>query len=119
MGRSDISSIAESVMNTLSSAIIVLNETFHIVTANQTFYQLFKKQPHTAEGQLLFEIDNKQWDNPTLRSILISIISLNALKGKTSISYTFDSGEITELELNIHLLEQMPGKPPLILIYAH
>jgi PAS domain-containing protein len=119
MGRSDISSIAESVMNTLSSAIIVINETFHIVTANQSFYQLFKKQPHTVDGQLLFEVDNKQWDKPMLRTILTSIISSTIIQEKFNIHYTFDSGEITMFKLNIHLLEQMPGKAPLILIYVN
>jgi PAS domain-containing protein len=117
--RSESAAIAECIVNTLSSAMFIIDDTFHIVTANASFYRIFSVQPVTTAGCLLFDICGRQWDTPELRSILTSILESGTAARKYSLPFSFDSHTVNQLRLNICLLEQMPGKPPLILVYLY
>jgi two-component system CheB/CheR fusion protein len=119
INTSEKAAIAESIVNTISSAMFILDDTFHIVTANASFYRIFRLQPSRTAGALLFDICNRQWDTPQLRSILTRIYTSPAAALKYSLPYTFESHLVKLLRMNICLLEQMPGMPPLILFYLY
>ncbi|MBN1603608.1 MAG: hypothetical protein JW915_18500 [Chitinispirillaceae bacterium] len=119
MSRSEKAAIAECIVNTISSAMFIIDDTFHLVTANASFYRIFHLQPSQTAGVPLFEISNRQWDTPQLRSILATLCTSPSASRKYTLPYTFENHIVTLLRMNICLLEQMPGMPPLILFYLY
>jgi len=43
-------------------------------SANRAFYQTFRTSPEETEGCLIYDLGNRQWDIPALRTLLESVI---------------------------------------------
>jgi PAS domain S-box-containing protein len=69
---SDIS--ASDIVETIPSALIVLNKDLIITSANRAFYQTFRTSSGETEGSLIYDLGNRQWDIPALRTLLESVI---------------------------------------------
>jgi PAS domain S-box-containing protein len=70
-----VSDIAASdIVETIPSALIVLDRHLNITSANRAFYQTFRTSPAETEGSHIYELGNRQWDIPALRTLLESVI---------------------------------------------
>ena len=70
-----VSEIAASeIVETIPSALIILDRHLNITSANRAFYQTFRTSPGETEGSQIYELGNRQWDIPALRSLLESVI---------------------------------------------
>jgi PAS domain S-box-containing protein len=81
MAVSDIavSDIAASeIVETVPSALIILDRNLNISSANRAFYQTFRTSPGETEGCLIYDLGNRQWDIPALRTLLESVIPRRA-----------------------------------------
>lgn len=58
----------------MPSALIVLDKDLIITSANRAFYQTFRTSRRTTEGCLIYDLGNRQWDIPALRTLLESVI---------------------------------------------
>jgi len=67
---------AESIVSTIREPLVVLDKTLRIKNANASFYKIFNAEEHEIEGKLFYEIQNKQWDDPMMRSLLEKILPL-------------------------------------------
>jgi PAS domain S-box-containing protein len=56
------------------SALIVLDEDLIIRSANRAFYQTFRTSRSETEGCMIYDLGNRQWDIPALRTLLESVI---------------------------------------------
>ena len=65
---------AESIVRTVREPMVVLNGDLRVVSANPSFYRTFKVTPKETEGQLLYDLGNRQWDIPDLRHLLEEIL---------------------------------------------
>ena len=65
---------AESIVSTIRHPLIVLDKAMRIKTANASFYQKFNAEEQDTEGNLFYEIQNRQWDDTEMRSILEKIL---------------------------------------------
>jgi len=72
MPDSEIS--AGDIVETVPSALIILDQNLIIKSANRTFYQTFRTSPQETEGSLIYNLGNRQWDIPALRNLLESVI---------------------------------------------
>ncbi|HEY4344107.1 MAG TPA: PAS domain-containing protein [Parvibaculum sp.] len=72
MPVSDIA--ASDIVETVPSALIVLDRNLNITSANRAFYQTFRTSVEDTEGCLIYDLGNRQWDIPALRSLLESVI---------------------------------------------
>jgi PAS domain S-box-containing protein len=106
----------ENIINTLREPLIVLDQDLRVVSANRSFYMVFKVKPEETVGQLIYHLGNKQWDIPRLRELLETI-----LPGKV----TFDDYEVEHdfatigrriMLLNARQIEQAWGKERIILL---
>ncbi|MES2649451.1 MAG: chemotaxis protein CheB [Bacteroidota bacterium] len=68
---------AEAVFETIREAVLVLDKGFHVKSANEAFYKIFKTTVQETEGMLLFELGNKQWNMIELRELLENILRQN------------------------------------------
>jgi diguanylate cyclase (GGDEF)-like protein len=65
---------AESIVQTLREAILVLAPDLRVVWANRSFYNTFQVSPVETKGKLIFELGNRQWNIPRLRALLGEVL---------------------------------------------
>jgi PAS domain S-box-containing protein len=65
---------ASEIVDTVPSALIVLDQDLIITSANRAFYQTFRTSRTETEGCLIYDLGNRQWDIPALRTLLESVI---------------------------------------------
>ena len=65
---------ATEIVDTVPSALIVLDGNLNIKSANRAFYQTFRTNAAETEGCLIYDLGNRQWDIPALRTLLESVI---------------------------------------------
>ncbi len=74
-GEKVVSDIAASdIVETVPSALIVLDRNLNITSANRAFYQTFRTSADETEGCHIYDLGNRQWDIPSLRTLLESVI---------------------------------------------
>jgi two-component system CheB/CheR fusion protein len=64
----------ESIVQTVREPLLVLDGKLRVVSANDAFCQAFATQTKQAEGLLVYELGNRQWDIPELRRLLETIL---------------------------------------------
>ncbi len=64
----------KTVVDVVREPILILDEEFNIVAANDAFYTTFLANLKDTEGKNIFELGNGQWDIPELRILLESIL---------------------------------------------
>jgi len=67
-------SLEEAIVDTVREPLIVLDDALRVVVASRSFYRAFAVTPEETEGRLLYELGNGQWDNPSLRQLLLDVI---------------------------------------------
>ena len=65
---------ASDIVETVPSALLILDRNLNISSANRAFYQTFRTSPAETEGSLIYDLGNRQWDIPALRTLLESVI---------------------------------------------
>jgi len=66
--------VASDIVETVPSALIILDKNLNITSANRAFYQTFRTSKDETEGCLIYDLGNRQWDIPALRNLLESVI---------------------------------------------
>jgi two-component system CheB/CheR fusion protein len=68
---------ANTLLETVRSASILLDANLRIKRAAPAFYHLFRTEPQKTEGHLFYEIGEGEWDTPELRSLLEEVLPKN------------------------------------------
>ncbi|MDH3951792.1 MAG: sensor domain-containing diguanylate cyclase [Syntrophobacteria bacterium] len=76
---------AESIVDTVREPLVVLDADLNVISANRSFYETFKVKPGETEGQLLYDLGNREWNIPKLRELLEKILPTHT---------TFDNFEV-------------------------
>jgi PAS domain S-box-containing protein len=67
----------EDIVETVRQPLIVLDSDLRVVSANRSFYGLFKVRPEETVGNLIYDLGNRQWDITGFRTLLEDIIPEN------------------------------------------
>jgi two-component system, chemotaxis family, CheB/CheR fusion protein len=59
----------------MQEPVMVLNEEFQVAAANQAFYRTFGLRQEDTVGMPLFDVANKEWNIPRLRTLLQQLLS--------------------------------------------
>ena len=73
MKKNDFPGI-EDIVETVREPLLVLDANLNILSANRSFYTIFKVEQGETIGHLIFAVGNKQWDIPALRTLLEDIL---------------------------------------------
>jgi PAS domain S-box-containing protein len=73
MEKNDFPGI-EDLIETIREPLLVLDANLNILSANRSFYDIFKVEQGETIGQLIFDVGNKQCDIPALRTLLEDIL---------------------------------------------
>jgi two-component system CheB/CheR fusion protein len=65
---------AEAIIATIREPLVVLDDHMNIITANKSFYKMFRVTSAETERHSLFEIGNGQWNIPELRRLLDKVL---------------------------------------------
>ncbi len=107
---------ADAIVRTVRHPLIILSQDLRIISANQSFYETFQVTLKETENRLIYDLGNKQWDIPKLRTLLEKIFPQNTTVEDFEIEHDFETiGQRTML-LTARTMLQGPEKNPLILL---
>jgi two-component system, chemotaxis family, CheB/CheR fusion protein len=66
---------ANAIVETVRQPLLVLNPDLRVIRANQCFYEMFQLNPAQTEQQSIFELKNRLWNLPDLRSLLENLLT--------------------------------------------
>ena len=84
-------SLEQAIVDTVREPLLVLDETFRVVTASRSFYAAFDVSGQDTEGRLLFELGDGQWNIPNLRTLLEDIIPRHSTIEEYEVEHEFPS----------------------------
>ena len=67
----------EDIVETVREPLLVLDPDLRVLSANRSFYDSFKVTPAETIGNLIYDLGNRQWDIPGLRTLLEDILPEN------------------------------------------
>jgi PAS domain S-box-containing protein len=71
----DTLNYCECLIATLREPFIVLDKDLRVKTANRCFYETFHVSPEETENRFIYDLGNRQWDIPKLRTLLEEVLS--------------------------------------------
>ncbi|MBD3346587.1 MAG: PAS domain S-box protein [Chitinivibrionales bacterium] len=106
----------ESIIDSAHEALVVLDDTMHVVSANRYFFLKFQVSPEETEGRVIYELGNGQWNISQLRELLETIIPRQAVVDNFEVRHRFEHIGEKVMLLNARRMIREEGKPALILL---
>ena len=107
---------AENVVDTVREPLLVLDADLKVVSASRSFYKFFDVVPELTIGQLLYDLGNKQWNIPALRTLLEEILPRETSLQGFEVTHEFQAIGRHTMLLNARELVQRAGRDRLILL---
>ena len=112
----DAREYAENIVSTIREPLLVLDGELKIVSASRAFFQTYEVTPEETEGQLLYDLGNRQWDIPKLRELLEDVLPTTNAVDDYEVEHDFEQiGQRTML-LNARGIFREGHKAELILL---
>ncbi len=112
----DALAFAESIIDTVRDPLLVLDGGLRVVTASREFYRAFGVAPGETEGRLVYELGNRQWDIPRLRTLLEEILPRSTTFRDFEVEHAFEHIGRKVMLLNARRLRRGPGEREMILL---
>jgi len=107
---------AESIVASMRSPLVVLDEGLRVKTASAAFYETFRVTPAKTEGRLIYDLGNGQWNIPALRMLLEELLPKKEVIDDFEVRHTFEWIGPRIMLLNARRLVQGGGTNPLIVL---
>ncbi len=108
--------LAENIIDTVREPLIVLDGDLRVVSANRSFYNIFRVKPDQTEKRLIYELGSCQWDMPELRRLLEDIIPDQMSFDDFEVEHDFPVIGRRVMLLNARRIPRPPGRPEIILL---
>jgi PAS domain S-box-containing protein len=106
----------KNIFNTVREAILILDENMRVLSANRSFFTIFKVDAANTIGSLLYDLGNGQWDIPHLRVLLEDILPKNDTVDDYEIEHNFESIGRKTMLLNARKIREKNNDLPIILL---
>jgi len=80
---------SENIIANIREPLLVLDKNLRIKTANNAFYKTFRVNGPETEGVLIYDLGNKQWNIPALRTLLEKILPEKSMFNDFEVTHTF------------------------------
>ena len=97
---------AEAVVETVREPLVVLDDRWRVLTANAAFYRTFQVTKAATEGQVLYELGDRQWDIPALRMSLEALRSQDTAFQAFAVAHDFPVIGRKHMRLNARRIRQ-------------
>jgi PAS domain S-box-containing protein len=106
----------KNIFNTVREAILILDENMRVLSANRSFFTIFKVDAANTIGTLLYDLGNGQWNIPHLRVLLEDILPNNDTVDDYEIDHDFESIGRKTMLLNARKIKETIHDLPIILL---
>ncbi len=107
---------SENIIANIRESLLVLDEDLRIISANRSFYKTFRVNEQETEGLLIYDLGNRQWNIPALRTLLEKILPEKSVFNDFEVTHSFSHiGERTML-LNARAIKNEKSQEKLILL---
>jgi two-component system, chemotaxis family, CheB/CheR fusion protein len=108
--------LAEAIISTVREPLLVLDGELRVIMANRAFYRTFQSSAEESVGQLLYQLDNGQWDIPALRELLGKILPEHRVFNGYEVSSVWKHLGRRTLVLNGRQIASAASEPNMILL---
>ncbi len=70
-------------------SFLILDSNLRVISANPTFYEVFRVSPGETENKFVYELGNGQWNIPLLKSLLDEILPEKKVVKNYEVKHTF------------------------------
>ena len=105
----------EGIINTIRDPLIILDKDLKVKRATGGFYTKFKVTKLETEGRYFYDLGNKQWDIPALRTLLGSILPDKKVFADYEVAHVFPSIGKRVMCVNTRQLDNVNGEQLILL----
>lgn len=106
----------DCIIATLREPFLVLDNNLRIKTANLCFYETFHVSPEETENHFIYDLGNRQWDIPRLRTLLEEVLNDHHAIHDFEVEHTFPTIGRKVMLLNGRRFVSVDSQPSLILL---
>jgi two-component system CheB/CheR fusion protein len=110
---------AEAIVDTVREPLLVLDGKLVVVSANSAFYRDFKVSADETINHRVYDLGNRQWNNPQLKKLLEEILPKNNSFQDFELEHVFPRIGKRKMLLNARRLDLKNGHERLILLAIH
>jgi len=81
---------ADTLIETAREAVLILDANLRVLVANPVFYNSFQISQQETVNRTIFELGNKQWNIPALRSLLEKIVQQKTRVDDFEVTHNFE-----------------------------
>jgi two-component system, chemotaxis family, CheB/CheR fusion protein len=104
------------IINTVREPLLVLDSTFRVIAANESFLQTFGVSPEQTVNKFLYRIGNEQWNITKLRVLLEQVLPKQQAVTNFEIRHKFENIGHRTMLLNAQMLSHANSREPMILL---
>ncbi len=108
--------IADGILNAVREPLLVLDSNLQVVAASLSLYHTFKVQANEVMRRPVYELGNRQWDTPALRTLLKSVFMNAEVFENHLIEHDFSNIGHRRMLLNARRIPSKIGHAQLILL---
>ena len=108
--------MAEGIVNTVREPLLVLDNTLQVVCASRSFYQVFRVQANEVMSRSIYDLGDRQWDIPALRTLLDGVLNSGEVFESYLVEHDFPTIGHKKMLLNARRIASKMGKIQLILL---
>ncbi|MHB0936123.1 MAG: CheR family methyltransferase [Armatimonadota bacterium] len=107
---------AKSMVETAWEPLLVLDADLRVAAVNEAFTTIFAVNRDETVGRSLYELGDRQWDIPALRTLLEAVLPEHATVFGYTVTHTFKQIGRRVMRLNARELRQSTDQPRMILL---
>jgi len=107
---------SENIVASVPVPLAVLDAGLRVKMASLSFYEHFQVEPEATVGRLIYDLGNRQWDIPALRTLLEELLPRDQIIESYEARHTFEALGPRIMLLNARRLEHASGDEPLIIL---
>ncbi|MBC7698439.1 MAG: PAS domain-containing protein [Bacteroidia bacterium] len=108
--------LSESIVDTISEPLLVLDANLQIVSANRAFCQYFQVTSKDTSGRKIYDLGNRQWNIAALRELLETILPRDQTFEGYVVEHDFPNIGHRKMMLNARRIDGKLDEPSLILL---
>jgi two-component system CheB/CheR fusion protein len=112
----ELNNYNEAILSTVHETVLVLDKDIKIISANKSFYKIFKITEAESIGNSLYKVGNNQFNIPRLRELLEEIVPKNNSFYDYEVEHTFPTIGTKTMVLNVHKILQQRNNEELIVL---